>query len=88
MVGYALESVVFMRGKENNMLVYSKPTYTPESRATNWYSYYERSAICAQCGEEIGMQISTKGDEFYFNNCEKAKYKFCPYCGSSLKVLK
>jgi hypothetical protein len=67
-----------------NMLVYSKPKYVPQSRATNWYDYYERSAICAQCGEELGTQSSTKGDRFYFYDSEKAKYKFCPYCGQPL----
>ena len=66
------------------MLVYSKPRYVPESRATNWYSYYTRSAICGQCGEEIDTQTSNKGDKFYFDVREKAQYKFCPYCGEPL----
>ena len=66
------------------MLVYSKPNYHPESRATNWYSCYTRSAICGQCGEEIGAQTSLRGDEFYFDKPEQSKYKYCPYCGQPL----
>lgn len=66
------------------MLVYSKPQYHPESRATNWYSYYTRSAICTECGNEFGIQTSYQGDDFYFNEREKAKYTHCPYCGQPL----
>lgn len=66
------------------MLVYSSKTFVPATRATNWYDWYERSAICGQCGKEIGKQTSLEGDEFYFNEREKSKYTHCPYCGEIL----
>lgn len=66
------------------MLVYSKPEYRPATRSSNWYDWYTRSAICSQCGTELGKQTSLKGDEFYFDKREQSEYTFCPYCGTPL----
>lgn len=65
------------------MLIYTKPHHIPSSRATNWYDYDERDALCNKCGETIGTQSKYKED-FYFDQREKANWKFCPYCGEPL----
>ena len=68
------------------MLIYTEPRYVPSSRATNYYDYYERDVLCNKCGKTIGKQ-SKYTDGFYFNEREKANYKFCPYCGESFKEV-
>lgn len=68
------------------MLIYTRPKYVPQSRATNGYDYYERDVICNKCGETIGTQkLYSNSKDFWFENREKANYKFCPYCGKSFK---
>ena len=49
------------------------------------YERYEREVYCT-CGKKIGTQSKYDGwNDFYFDNKEKAEYKFCPYCGLSIK---
>ena len=68
------------------MLIYTEARFI-SGRARDGFDYYSRDALCNSCGKTIGSQTKYHIDDkkFYFNERDKATYKFCPYCGRLLK---
>ena len=65
-------------------VIHTEPRYIGKVNG-HGYERYEREVYCA-CGKKIGTQSKYDGwDDFHFDNKEKAEYKFCPYCGLSIK---
>lgn len=66
-------------------VIYTEPRFQGKDARGCGYEKYIREVYCT-CGKKIGTQ--TKYDswgEFYFDDKEKAEYKFCPYCGIIIK---
>ena len=66
-------------------VIYTEPCFKGKDARGHGYERYERSVYCT-CGKCIGTQTKYKGyQNFYFDDREKADYKFCPYCGTAIK---
>lgn len=66
-------------------VIYTEPRFEGKDSRGCGYEKYIREVYCT-CGKKIGTQTKYDGwDDFYFDNKEKAEYKFCPYCGLSIK---
>ena len=65
-------------------VIYTEPRYIGKTNG-HGYEHYEREVYCT-CGKKIGTQTKYDGwKDFCFDNREKADYKFCPYCGTTIK---
>ena len=66
-------------------VIYTEPRFQGKDARGRGYEKYIREVYCT-CGKKIGTQTKYDSwDEFYFDDKEKAEYKFCPYCGLSIK---
>lgn len=65
-------------------VIYTEPRFIGKDKMGHGYERYEREVYCV-CGKKIGTQTKYYGqNDFYFDDREKADYKFCPYCGKEL----
>ena len=66
-------------------VIYTEPCFKGKDARGCGYEKYVREVYCT-CGKKIGTQSKYDGwNDFYFDNKEKAEYKFCPYCGLNIK---
>lgn len=66
-------------------VIYTEPHFVGKGPGGHGWEHYVRQVYCA-CGKQIGTQTKYDGhNDFYFDDREKADYKFCPYCGKELK---
>ena len=66
-------------------VIHTEPRFEGKDSRGHGYEKYIREVYCT-CGKKIGTQSKYVGwNDFYFDNKEKAEYKFCPYCGLSIK---
>lgn len=62
-------------------IIFTEPRYQGKRSGGHGYEHYVREVYCT-CGKKIGTQTKYEGwNNFGFNDREKEKYKFCPYCG-------
>lgn len=70
------------------MLIYTEPQYHGKRPGDHGYVHYTREVYCT-CGKKLGTQTKYDGQSsFSFDEREKADYKFCPYCGKEIVMLK